>query len=58
MPWSCPFEDPVTLPDRTVLPTLQDAADYMMALSAAEQKAEHWLWPARSSSWQRKAGAR
>jgi hypothetical protein len=42
MPWSRPFEDPVTLPDGRALRTLQDAADYMMALSAADQRSEQW----------------
>jgi hypothetical protein len=42
LPWSRPFEDPVTLLDGRVLRTLQDAADYMMTLSAAQQKTDRW----------------
>jgi hypothetical protein len=42
LPWTCPFEDPITFPDGRVLRTLQDAADYMMTLSAAKLKTERW----------------
>lgn len=37
MPWSRPFDDPVP-----GLETLQDAADYILKLSSAEQGKAHW----------------
>jgi hypothetical protein len=37
MPWSTPFEDPITLPRGVQLLTLQDAADCIMKLPKAEQ---------------------
>ena len=41
MPWSTPFEDPIPL-GRGKLSTLQQAADYVMALSEDVQHEPHW----------------
>jgi hypothetical protein len=35
--WSCPFEEPITLPDGRTLSTLRDAGDYITSLPKAEQ---------------------
>jgi hypothetical protein len=40
--WKRPFEDPIPLPDGRQLVILQDAADYIMKLSKAEQNAPEW----------------
>jgi len=42
MPWSTPFDDPIELRGRRRLRTLQDAADYIMQLSAEEQAEARW----------------
>jgi hypothetical protein len=42
MTWSAGFDDPIPLPDGRELVTLEDAADYIMLLSKAEQKLEEW----------------
>lgn len=42
MSWSRKFDDPIPLPDGRTLRTLQDAADYMMQLSKADQELQHW----------------
>lgn len=41
MPWSTPFEDPIPLGDGRLL-TLQQAADYVMALPEGVQQEAHW----------------
>jgi hypothetical protein len=40
--WSCPFEDPITLPDGRTLSTLREAADYIIKLQQGEQHLEEW----------------
>jgi hypothetical protein len=42
MPWSCPFEDPITLPDGRTLSTLRDAASYLMALPGKTRQSDEW----------------
>lgn len=42
MPWSAPFDDPIKLPGGRRLATLQQAADYVMALPEGVQGASHW----------------
>ena len=42
MSWSTPFEDPIDLPKGRQLGTLQDAGDYIMMLSKADQEASEW----------------
>ena len=42
MPWSCPFEDPITLPDGRTLRTLRDAASYVMALPGKTRQSDEW----------------
>ena len=42
MPWSRPFEDPITLPNDKMLFTLRDAGDYITSLPEAEQQLEEW----------------
>lgn len=42
LPWSTPFADPIELPDGRTLLTLRDAGAYINALSAAEQRKQHW----------------
>lgn len=42
MPWSTPFDDPIPLGSRSRLSTLQQAADYIMALPEDVQHAPHW----------------
>lgn len=40
--WKRPFDDPVPLPRGRRLVTLQDAAEYIMALPEAEHDAVEW----------------
>ena len=40
--WKRPFEDPIDLPKRRRLVTLQDAADYILKLPKAEQGVPEW----------------
>jgi hypothetical protein len=42
MPWSDRFDDPIPLPNGRELVTLEDAAGYIVKLSRAKQKLEHW----------------
>ena len=42
MPWSRPFEDPITLPNDKMLFTFRDAGDYITSLPEAEQQLEEW----------------
>lgn len=42
MPWSTPFDDPILLRGRGSLVTLQQAADYVMALPEKVQHEAHW----------------
>ncbi|MBA2401460.1 MAG: hypothetical protein H0V72_22735 [Bradyrhizobium sp.] len=42
MPWSTPFDEPITLRGGCTLTTLQQAADYIMKLPAAEQRQARW----------------
>jgi hypothetical protein len=42
MPWSTPFDEPIALRGGGRLATLQQAADYVMKLSKAEQHEERW----------------
>jgi hypothetical protein len=42
MPWSAPFDDPITLRGGGRLVTLQQAADYVMALPAHVQHEARW----------------
>ncbi len=42
MPWSTPFDDPIPLPGDRRLVTLQQAADYVMALPEKVQHEAHW----------------
>ena len=42
VPWSTPFEDPIILPDGRQLPTLKDAADYIMKLPKKESDLPEW----------------
>lgn len=42
MPWSAPFDDPIKLPGGRRLATLQQAADYVMALPEDMQSGAHW----------------
>ncbi len=42
MPWSTPFDEPVPLRGGRRLATLQQAADYVMALPKDAQHAPHW----------------
>ena len=42
MPWSRPFEDPITLPDGRTLSTLRDAASYLMALPGKTRQSDEW----------------
>jgi hypothetical protein len=43
MTWFKRFATPILLPDGRKLLTLQDAADYIRALTKAERDAAHWL---------------
>jgi hypothetical protein len=42
MPWSTSFDEPVSLPNRRRLLTLQEAADYIMQLPEDAQRQAHW----------------
>jgi hypothetical protein len=42
MPWSTPFDDPISLRGGRRLVTLQQAADYVMALPEKVQHEAHW----------------
>lgn len=42
MSWSRKFEEPIALPGGKHLVTLRDAANYIVALPAAEQQRTHW----------------
>jgi hypothetical protein len=42
MPWSTPFDDPIPLRGGRRLVTLQQAADYVMALPEKVQHEVHW----------------
>ena len=42
MPWSTPFDDPISLHGGRRLATLQHAADYNMQLPEEVQKQERW----------------
>lgn len=42
MPWSTPFDDPIPLRRGRKLVTLQQAADYVMALPEDVQHEAHW----------------
>lgn len=42
MTWSRAFIEPIPLPSGTALRTLQEAADYVLALPEAEQRQPHW----------------
>jgi hypothetical protein len=42
MPWSTPFDDPISLHDGRKLLTLQQAADHIMRLPADAQHEAHW----------------
>ena len=42
MPWSAPFDNPITLRGGGRLVTLQQAADYVMGLPADVQHEAHW----------------
>ena len=42
MPWSTPFDAPISLRDGCRLTTLQHAADYIMQLPEEVQKQERW----------------
>jgi hypothetical protein len=42
MPWSTPFDDPIQLRGGRRLVTLQQAADYVMALPEKVQHETHW----------------
>lgn len=42
MPWSAPFDEPIRLKGGRQLSTLQQAADYIMALPQQMQQQELW----------------
>jgi hypothetical protein len=42
MPWSTPFDEPITLRGGRTLVTLQQAADYIMKLPEADQQQARW----------------
>jgi hypothetical protein len=42
MPWSTPFDEPISLRGGRKLRTLQEAADYVMRLPKAVQQQERW----------------
>ena len=42
MPWSTAFDDPIPLHGGRTLATLQQAADYVMALPEKVQHEAHW----------------
>jgi hypothetical protein len=42
MPWSTPFDEPISLRGGRKLRTLQEAADYVMRLPKTVQQQERW----------------
>lgn len=42
MPWSTAFDEPIDATDARQLSTLQQAADYIMALTPEVQRQERW----------------
>jgi hypothetical protein len=42
MPWSTPFDDPIKLRGGGTLVTLQQAADYIVALPEKARHESHW----------------
>ena len=42
MPWSTPFDEPISLPGGRKLTTLQHAADYIMKLPQDVQQQQRW----------------
>ena len=42
MPWSSPFDDPISLPKGRQIETLEQAARYIQKLPKAEQTAPEW----------------
>ncbi|MGV7216514.1 hypothetical protein [Bradyrhizobium sp. UFLA05-112] len=42
MPWSTSFDEPIPLPNRRKLLTLQEAADYIVQLPEDAQHEAHW----------------
>jgi hypothetical protein len=42
MPWSAPFDEPISLRGEAKLTTLQHAADYIMKLPEDVQRQERW----------------
>jgi hypothetical protein len=42
VPWSTPFDDPIILPKKRKLLTLQDAGRYITKLHKAEHDAPEW----------------
>jgi hypothetical protein len=42
MPWSTPFDEPITLRGGRTLTTLQHAADYVMKLPERDQQQPRW----------------
>ena len=40
--WKRPFDDPIPLPRGRQLVTLEDAAEYIQKLAAAEQQIAEW----------------
>ena len=42
MPWSTPFDEPISLPGGRRLTTLQHAADYIMKLPEGVQQQPRW----------------
>ncbi|MCP3471037.1 hypothetical protein NLM33_11945 [Bradyrhizobium sp. CCGUVB1N3] len=42
MPWSTSLDEPIPLPNRRKLLTLQEAADYIMQLPEDAQHEAHW----------------
>jgi hypothetical protein len=42
LPWSRPFDDPISLPGRRELVALRDAGRYIAALPKAEQQSPEW----------------
>ena len=42
MPWSRPFDDPISLPNGRTLRTLRDAASYIMASPGKTRQSDEW----------------
>jgi len=40
--WKCRFDDPIPLPRRRYLVTLEDAGNYITKLSKAEHESQEW----------------